>query len=139
MKTLSKKTVTFMLSMVLLFVAIAAPISDVKTASAASIDISYYEDFNFTFQSIPEPRTLRENCDTISLYATCTEEGVTDELICYVINMNNPTISGSFSFTADGSVTTYQDYFPAGRYNIYFIGSSDIEKDYGVAIFSKFI
>lgn len=104
-----------------------------------SVNIAAYRDRNFTGRSAPEPLVLRKSCDTISLTATCAEEGVTDVLTAQIIDL---TYDGDFNtslvFKADGSVTTVACPFPEGEYRVFFLGDPTIVKDNGLAVFSRF-
>lgn len=103
------------------------------------VNLAAYRDRNFSARSAPEPLVLRKSCDTISLTASCKEEGVTDVLTAQIIDL---TYDGDFNtslvFRADNSVTTVACSLPAGEYRILFLGDAAIVKDSGLAVFSRF-
>lgn len=102
------------------------------------ITIAAYRDWRFTSASAKEFVDLNMACDTISLSATCTEEGVTDELVLYIMDYtHNGDFNTALTFPADGSVTTIACPLPAGHYAAYFIGDPDKQKANAIALFAK--
>ncbi len=103
------------------------------------VPVAAYNDWRFSSRSAKEFLDLDMPCDTISLTATCTEAGATDNLGFYIIDY---THDGAFNtllpFTADGSVTTIARSLPAGHYAVYFTGDANIQKAKATAIFAKF-
>lgn len=101
------------------------------------IDIAGYVDADFTNRSAPEPFELQIPCDTISVVATCMEEGETDTIVLHFVD---ETYGGDYAFSlpfvADGSVTTIAWSLPAIQGEIYFTCSTHIKR--ATAIFSKF-
>lgn len=101
-------------------------------------DIAMYQDWRFTWRSAPENVVLQADCDTISLHATC-EGDVVDTLVCHIIDVTHEgQHDADLPFTANGSVTTLDWAFPAGRYKIYFTGDTNIQKTYALAVFTRF-
>lgn len=102
-----------------------------------SVNIAAYRDRNFTNRSAPEPLVLRKSCDTISLTATCMEEGVTDTIICHFEDYSySGTYNFTLPFTADGSVTTIAWPLPEIEGRIYFTCNTPMKE--GLAVFSRY-
>ena len=106
-------------------------------AFAQVVDITFFQDWNFFGKSATEPKALPEDCNSVSVYATC-EGDVADTVTCYIVDRTYGGIyNTTLTFTADGSVTTYPYTFPAGRYYVYFVGSDDILKTEATVVFSR--
>lgn len=101
------------------------------------VNLAAYRDRNFTNRSAPEPLVLRKSCDTISLTATCMEEGVTDTIICHFEDYSySGTYNFTLPFTADGSVTTIAWPLPEIEGRIYFTCNTPMKE--GLAVFSRY-
>lgn len=112
-------------------------------AHADIINVTQFQDWDFYGRSDPEFIYITLDTDTVSFYGECETPDTpaspdTPELLsCHVIGVTYPAFSYVFDFYADESVTTYAYAFPAGRYKIYFVGSSSIKKEYVLATFTK--
>ncbi len=102
-----------------------------------SIDVAGYQDWNFTWRSMPEMLELQLKCDTISAYAVCENESV-DYLTLHISDWSNHDYDTDFSFPANGSLRTLARSLPEGLYQIYATGDSDITKTHLVVVFSQF-
>ncbi len=104
-----------------------------------SVNIAAYRDRNFTGRSAPEPLVLRKSCDTISFTATCVEEGMVDQLVCHIVDVENENLYDvDLPFVANGSVKTIAWSLPEGQYKVYFTGDASIRKLEAIAVFSRF-
>lgn len=109
-----------------------------KAQASDYINVSAYEDCDFYGRSAPEPIVLQLDCDAISFCGL--SEGEIDNVTCVIVDITNDGVySKTFSFDTDGSVTTYESYFPEGRYKVYFVGDPDILKTNALVVFSKYI
>jgi len=132
MKKNFKKILVTILAMVMMA-------STALIAHASSVNVGVFQEWDFYWRSSARPFALQLDADTVSFSATCAAPDETDELTCVIIDVtHNGAYSSTFDFTADGSVTTYDSGFPAGRYKIYFIGDSTILKDEATVVFSAF-
>lgn len=100
------------------------------------VNIAMYEDKNFTEISEAEPLRLNMDTDSISLYAVCNNPDATETLWCNIVDLNDSGLfNTSLPFKADGSVTTFFDSFPKGKYRVFFTGGSE-QIAHAIAVFS---
>lgn len=100
------------------------------------VNIAMYEDKNFSGISEAEPIRINMETDSISLYAICDDPNATPMLYCNIVDLNDSGLfNTSLPFKADGSVTTFFDSFPKGKYRIFFTGGSE-QIAHAIAVFS---
>lgn len=111
------------------------------SASAANIDVAYFQDWNFYGRSYPELIYIAMDCDSISFYGEIetpdSPDAPVEEVSCILLGETDPDFAAIYPFDADESVTTYPATIPAGQYYIYFIGSTTVKKEYVLATFTK--
>ena len=100
------------------------------------VNVAMYEDKNFTEISEAEPLRLNMDTDSISLYAVCDNPDAIETLWCNIVDLNDSGLfNTSLPFKADGSVTTFFDSFPKGKYRVFFTGGSE-QIAHAIAVFS---
>ncbi len=100
------------------------------------VNIAMYEDKNFSGISEAEPIRINMETDSISLYAVCNDPDANAILNCNIVDLNEDGVFNiSIPFKADGSVSTFFESFPKGKYRVFFTGGSE-QIAHAIAVFS---
>lgn len=99
------------------------------------IPVCTHWDYDFTWTSCPEYIGFSRDCDVISFYAECEDPSQTDTLLLVINDFDSGLPFARYPFEANGEVYTISDDFPAGQYEVYFIGDANIVKHCAYVMF----